>query len=275
MFIALAQDAQPDLAQPLAQYDDRRLLVSVGGQPAVISNVCTHQGSRITDRDTDRLQCPYHGWRFDLDGRCHNHAADLARYSVYQVAGMLFDREVNASVAFDVGHMRLWHQRRDPVPASVDKIMDVFLDIDHIPVVHEGVYDAVGLHHTDQITTACFDQGSVQSVQATETDHMVPADQRIGLAAQWLAVYPGTMIEWQPGILVITVARDTDPGHSQVHVFQYVDTRYQPAQWQQNLAIWEQAWQQDCAVSAGILTLASDPQEPLKRHHRQWISDAV
>jgi len=38
-----------------------------------LSNTCTHRGGSLSGGKVtgDRVQCPYHGWQFDGDGRCH------------------------------------------------------------------------------------------------------------------------------------------------------------------------------------------------------------
>jgi Rieske 2Fe-2S family protein len=42
------------------------------GEIHALFNVCRHRGTRLCDREeghfTDRIQCPYHNWTYDLDG---------------------------------------------------------------------------------------------------------------------------------------------------------------------------------------------------------------
>lgn len=44
-----------------------------GGNPRAFYNVCRHRGTRLCTADEGRfpgrIQCPYHGWSYDLDGR--------------------------------------------------------------------------------------------------------------------------------------------------------------------------------------------------------------
>jgi len=43
------------------------------GQPVCLSDVCPHRGGRLSRGDCDgngRIGCPFHGWRFDAEGRC-------------------------------------------------------------------------------------------------------------------------------------------------------------------------------------------------------------
>lgn len=66
------------------------------GELRAFHNVCPHRGSRVVDEDagsTRKLQCPYHGWTFDLDGTLYSapnfdgdDALDPAANSLQRVA---------------------------------------------------------------------------------------------------------------------------------------------------------------------------------------------
>jgi hypothetical protein len=92
---------------------------------------------------------------------------------------------------------------------------------------------------------------------------MIPDDEKYNIGACWMAVYPGTMIEWQPGALFVTVA------HSRgVEVYKYRDTRYPSSSWQINEDVWELAWSQDRALSENIVEIGHNNLDQLKQHHR-------
>jgi len=78
-------------------------------------------------------------------------------------------------------------------------------------------------------------------------------------------LYPGTMIEWQPGALFVTVA--TNCG---VQVYKYRDTRYPLGNWQLNEEVWELAWSQDRALSENIVEIGYTNLDQLKQHHRTY-----
>src|SRR5439155_404295 len=42
------------------------------GRPAVIEENCPHRGSSLLlgRNEEDGLRCVYHGWKFDVEGRC-------------------------------------------------------------------------------------------------------------------------------------------------------------------------------------------------------------
>jgi hypothetical protein len=154
--------------------------------------------------------------------------------------------------------MRLIEQRIDKVKAPLTAIMDVFLDVDHIQTVHKGVYDQIGLSNIDTVEWHYYLWGSLQ---------LVPSRQKIGAA--WLSIYPGTMIEWQPGALFVTVAIPAAQNETDVHIFKYSDD---DANWNLNENIWELAWAQDKEQAELITDFAMDNLEDSKKHFRQWLS---
>jgi len=275
MFLGLTQDYRPNSATPLGQYKQHQLLVNNQGDFSLMTNVCPHQGSMITQCRTSQLQCPYHGWKFGLDGQGQDNQGRLDQHQIFTVNDMLLSEAIDFVPTMPLKHMTLMKHRTDLVEASVDAIMDVFLDIDHISVAHAGVYDPIGLSRFGDIRIETFDQGSLQTVPAQQPPHILTEDHVRNIGAMWLAIYPGTMIEWQPGALFVTVATNLDYKHSSVEVYKYRDVRYSQQTWTTNQQVWEKAWSQDRELSRNIVNLCMDPEEPLKRHHRAWINDAV
>ena len=152
---------------------------------------------------------------------------------------------------------------------------DVFLDIDHIPYAHPGVYDQISIPTVDTLTYTTFDQGSIQLVPAVDSGHMHQDDVSYSFGACWMAIYPGTMIEWQPGALFVTVARALDNNTSAVEVYKYKDTRYWLEAWPLNETVWEEAWHQDKELSENLAFLSTENLDQLKQHHRTWINNAL
>ena len=270
MFLALKQDLAPNTATPLAQHNNNLCVVHAKGFH-LISNVCPHQNSRIACETTQQLKCPYHGLEYTLDGQGIGNDFELKTLPVYSDQVMLFDQPMHGIFPVNVGYMDLMQHREDTVKATPNVIMDVFLDIEHIPVAHAGVYDNIGITHFDNIQCSYFDQGSLQVVPAQQTLHIHEDDQRYGIGACWMAVYPGTMIEWQPGALFVTVARP-DPQGSRVQVYKYRDTRYSMLDWSNNSIVWETAWEQDRKLAENIVAPATENLDQLKQHHRAWLT---
>lgn len=267
MFLGLTQDFKSGYATPIGKLDNLWSITNYNNHFSLLSNVCPHQYSKIAKSPTSRLLCPYHGLEFDLSGQGLNTNCELGKKSLHIHNGMLFDQPVNCDFPVHTNNLELvWH-RIDNVNASADMIMDVFLDIDHIPVAHAGVYDRVGITSVDDITYSLFDGGSIQIVPAHNLDHMIDQDKQLGFGACWMALYPGTMIEWQPGALFVTVC--TSQG---VAVYKYRDIRYTYQTWKLNEDVWETAWAQDRALSEALVCLADSNLGPLKQHHRDFYA---
>jgi phenylpropionate dioxygenase-like ring-hydroxylating dioxygenase large terminal subunit len=120
-------------------------------------DLCLHRGTRLSlgqVRD-DRLECPYHGWTYNREGRCVHipaHPAQVppakARATTYAV-----------TIGYDLVWVCLGTPARDlpPFPewgdpsyrkilcgpyvmaASGPRIVENFLDVGHFPFVHEGI----------------------------------------------------------------------------------------------------------------------------------------
>lgn len=274
MFLALTQDIPVDHVIPLPQYDNRVSIANTGTF-SLLSNICPHQNSRIAKCKTDHLQCPYHGLKFNLSGAGVDNTYSLEKWAVYQNQSILFDQHVSCTFPVDTQYMSLVEHRQDIVKSSPSTIMDVFLDIDHISVAHAGVYDQIGITDVSEITWSTFENGSIQFVPAQENTEMIHADRQYNISACWMAVYPGTMIEWQPGALFVTVAHSIDENTSKVQVYKYKDTRYWVEAWELNDRVWETAWAQDRELAESIVYPAMENLDDLKQHYRVWMQDAV
>ena len=265
MFLGLKQDFKSDSATPIDQLDRKWSVVNHHDRFYLLSNVCPHQHSRISKCETSKLTCPYHGLQFNLQGLGIGNELVLQKQSCYSDGSMLFDHAVPYSFPIPTEYFKLVEHRQDTMNASVETIMDVFLDIDHIPVAHAGVYDRIGISNITQLIHKTFDGGSIQFVPTQTNSHMITQDQKLNLGACWMALYPGTMIEWQPGALFITVAHNKG-----VEVYKYRDNRYSSDQWRTNDMIWELAWSQDKQLSENIVEIGHNNLDQLKQHHRSY-----
>lgn len=265
--------------------DRKKVVTCSDGKYQLVSNVCPHQKSLIsTKKGRGARVCPYHGWSFQLDGtpisngrtECKNQTA-LASTPLYEWNGLLFTQPVDCEKFADFSNLELVEQRIDTVLGDAITIMDVFLDVDHIPVVHRGVYDQLGLTNVTQVDWTYYDWGSLQSVPRNTGFHegfestLLAEDHANHMGAAWLAVYPGTMIEWQPGAVFITVTGATENNLTPVHVFKYRDTRYSDDNWSMNERMWELAWYQDKELVSLITEVSSDNLELQKLHFRKSL----
>lgn len=271
MFVALKQDIDNNTAVSLPQYDNHASMIKTEEYIKLVSNICPHQNARLVSQGTEFV-CPYHGRRFDFCGQGIDNQYQLESWNVYTSDALMFDQPVSAQFPIDLSHMKLIESRVDYVRNSPEVIMDVFLDIEHIDHVHAGVYDTIGIGKQSKISVSLFENGSMQLVEASGPTHTIDADQNNNLAAVWMAVYPGTMIEWQPGSLFVTVAcGGAVDGASKVQVFKYHDTRYSQTIHELNNQIWEIAWQQDRGIAESIVQLADNNLNILQQDFRKWL----
>lgn len=281
MFLAHKNDIDVNCWQVLEQKQGTEFLLNDNGTYYRQSNICTHQGSKIKTGSGHGLAsvCPYHGFSWDRDGlpmgvgtvghangsrNCTN-STPLARQTVYEWSGFLFSEPIPSKIDIS-GNYKLMEYRTDMVASSYVPIMDLFLDIDHIPLVHKGLYDAINIPTVDQIQWETWTGGSVQYVPSTAG----------GNGALWLAQYPGSMFEWQPGAVFITVAESLGECDTRVHVFKYKDCNYSDDAWTLNEQIWETAWRQDREQSErlepGWRLVGTNNLDPEKQTFRQYIA---
>lgn len=147
--------------------EDLVLWQPAGGAPAAWIDRCPHRGARLSLGCVrgGELQCPYHGWRFDPDGRCvavpslpgfappAGHGAQVC--GVRQAHGLLWvalDAAAAASPDALCAPPTL-----DGLPArrilcgpfdvatSAPRVVENFLDTAHFAFVHEGWLGSAGM----------------------------------------------------------------------------------------------------------------------------------
>ncbi len=143
--------------------------IVVRGQDGAVKahyNVCPHRGSRLVLSDfgsLDGFTCPFHSWKFDLDGRNERvtdaetfepavlcHGTDLTSVRCETVAGLVFISmsddmpplaEWLGSVAdqlqlYDPGSMNVIHHKQSEWGANWKGGVDAFYEIYHLHSVH-------------------------------------------------------------------------------------------------------------------------------------------
>ena len=288
MFLSHTSDLQTNAWRVYPQHKDWAL-ANINGTPTLVSNICKHQGSRLRGEfgQGDRT-CPFHGWKYTIDGKpassgntktCIN-AGHLSTQQVYVENNFIFSSPVALpELSFiNTEHLKLVENRTDTVEAHWQHIINLFLDVDHIPVVHPGVYQEISAPNVNDIEWYYKENASVQLVPRIEVDNdfnstLLPNDIASKYSAAWTTVYPYTMMEWQPGAWFITVCVPVSDSLTKVNVYKYRDTRYSQLNWEINERVWETAWKQD-RDQAEMLTTINIPAENLeeqKHHFYQWL----
>jgi phenylpropionate dioxygenase-like ring-hydroxylating dioxygenase large terminal subunit len=287
MFISHKTDLVDQHSLPLIQFDNKKFVSKNRDNFLLINNICPHQGSLIVRHDTTEPQCHYHGWSWDISGNpvsngstkvCNNFA--LKSKDLYVENSLVLSKKVQLDEinSVDLSYMTLVEKRIDSLKTVHSNIIDVFLDVDHIPVAHRGVYESIGISGKSNINWKYYDWGSIQIVDnatgfSNEFKETLLGIKDESLSAFWITIYPHTMIEWQPGAMFVTVCVPRNKNLTDVCVFKYRDTRYNDLNWKINSEIWETAWRQDKELSESIVATNSRFFEESKLHFRQWLKD--
>lgn len=276
MFLGHINDLKNDEFTVLKQCNNRNILTNNNGYK-IVSNVCPHQQSLISIKDGEGSRvCPYHGWSFTVSGEnigsgttsCKN-KHKLESNNVFQWNSLLFSEPFNLDYDVDLSHMKLMEKRVDTLNCDYRNVMDLFLDVEHIPLIHKGVYETIGLSNIREVSWQYFDKGSLQIVERTDdsfNNHLIDIDRSKG--AFWLAVYPNTMIEWQPGSLFVTIAI----GDNKVAVYKYYDERYTMDSFNINSSVWEKAWDQDKSQCELLTQFTNNNLCAAKEHYRRFLN---
>lgn len=268
-------------------------LVRSGEKYYLMSNVCPHQGSYLKGVNGKNMRvCPYHGWSFNIDGdpvgsgttesRCKN-TFNLETKEVFEWNGFLFSEPHDLELTFNTSKIILEEKRTIEVNCNHVHTMDLFLDVDHIPVVHPKVYDKINTPDVRKVEWILGANTATQIVPNTMnydnefTETLLDEDRENKYGAAWLSVYPHTMIEWQPGAWFITVVTPKDDTNSFIEVYKYRDSRYSLKNWSINSRVWEEAFKQDVEQSEKIKKnyFLENNLEVEKLHFRNWIKKNV
>lgn len=266
MFLGHVTDLSEGQAKSLDVLDNKKILINANGIYKIGSNICPHQNSRIISGTQTELRCQYHGWSWDLLGfpkdsgsssLCNRQQLHMKLAHIHN--GLLFENAIDLSM-LNLGfeNLRLQEYRIDTVKADPRISMDIFLDVDHIPVVHNGVYDLLGIEGDANVTWDYTEWGSIQSV----------SDQSGKVIARWIAIYPYTMIEWQDRALFVSRSfTDTE-----MAVWKYKDTSSTDEHYLTNSLMWENAFAQDKAQAEQMVRFPTANLEESKIHYRKWLN---
>jgi phenylpropionate dioxygenase-like ring-hydroxylating dioxygenase large terminal subunit len=127
------------------------------GKVQVWKDLCIHRGSQLSKGWVvdGTVVCPYHGWRYDCDGKCvlipahPNTAPPLkARAFAHRVEerygfiwGSLGDprHDIPPFPEWDSKEFRIFHAGPYPFGANAFRSVENFLDATHFPFVHAGL----------------------------------------------------------------------------------------------------------------------------------------
>ncbi len=155
--VARAADVQEGKVSSARLLGEDLVLWRAGGRVMAWQDLCIHRGTRLSMGWVAdcTLVCPYHGWRYDADGRCvrvpaHpnqpppararalvHHATE--RYGFVWVALREPAHDVPPFPEWDDSGFRKVHAGPYPFRASGFRAIENFLDASHFPFVHAGL----------------------------------------------------------------------------------------------------------------------------------------
>jgi phenylpropionate dioxygenase-like ring-hydroxylating dioxygenase large terminal subunit len=136
------------------------LFRGAGGRPAALLDRCPHRNVPLSAGrvDNGELQCAYHGWRFDADGRCRAipglcgpldaRARNAPSYATVEQDGYVWVY-ARPAVDPDSAPYRLPHlddarystvRRAFSVPATLHAVVENALDVPHTAFLHGGLF---------------------------------------------------------------------------------------------------------------------------------------
>lgn len=154
--VAHTKDLPEGEIQRARLLDEDIVLWRTNGQVLAWQDLCLHRGARLSlGKVTDGLlECPYHGWTYDTNGRCVKMPAHpdqtppaKARARTYHVRER-YDwiwvalgepaQDVPPFAEWDDANFRNIFCGPYHFNASAPRVIENFLDVAHFPFVHEG-----------------------------------------------------------------------------------------------------------------------------------------
>ena len=155
--VAHTAAVEPGSWHPFELLDERYLLaMGNAGEVLVSRDTCPHRGAQLTlgSFDGKQIQCGYHGWRYDMTGRCVHQPAHPDRtptapsglrpigvqeaYGFWWVCTGDQPRQLPRSAAHaENPDLTIWLEPA-VVHTSGPRIIENFLDLAHFPFVHAG-----------------------------------------------------------------------------------------------------------------------------------------
>lgn len=233
--------------------DEPLLLTHDGDQLRCLSNVCTHRGFVMVDRPCTAagIRCRYHGRRFELDGTLHSAPGfedspnfpepsdDLHAASVHRWRSLLF-ASLEPRVPFDT----FFGPVRNRIEAIVPETMtfdpqgsphyemnanwalycDNYLEGFHIPYVHPGLNATLdwSLYRTDLFAHGCVQLTSAKPGERSFDLPKSHPDHGLRIAAYYVWLFPGTMLNLYPWGLSLNVVLPQGPHRTKVVYRRYV-----------------------------------------------------
>lgn len=239
--------------RPVTLDDGQELILTRSAKgPEVLVNACRHrQATIVTEPGNSRhIQCPFHRWTYAHDGTLlgapHfpvNPCRNLFKIPTSSWNGLVLAgpapvardlAQWGAGSVFDFSRYSYHSSAELKCNQNWKTFIEVYLDLYHVSVIHKGLggfvtcenlgwtmgeffsVQTVGLQDLTKVLTPVY--GAWQD--AVRAAHPVlPRD-----GAVWLFYYPGLMLEWNPGAIIVSVLCPQTPRTTLNRVEFFYDT---------------------------------------------------
>lgn len=249
-----------------------------GGELRGFHNVCAHRGSRIVDAETGcrrRLQCPYHGWSYRLDGSLlaapdfpedalDPEADGLRSVRVETLGPMAFASlsddpaplsetmgDVRAELApYAIDEFARVRTVEYPVECNWKVYVDNYLECDHCDLNHPSFVDSLAMD--DYEIAAAEDHVAQYGAIHRDSDMDSPYDDRVdpSVAGRYFSawVWPNVTIDVTPRSLEVARVRPDDHDRTTVVVDYYNREGAVTDAWEEGFAFSSQVMREDVAL---------------------------
>ncbi len=212
--------------------DEPILLTRHGEDVMCLSNVCTHRGKILIEKDcqTNGLRCGYHGRRFSLDGKflsmpefetAENFPSK--KDNLPQIPYEVWEKFVFVSLnpiakleeflgetkKISWENLRFFLAKDYTVKAHWALYCENYLEGFHVPFVHQGLNQAIDY---GSYTTETFRYSSLQK----------GFDSAGEIAAQYFFIFPNLMLNFYPWGLSLNIAKPLETNLTQVSYLTFV-----------------------------------------------------
>ena len=233
------------------------LIVGNGTQhPGAFLNVCRHRGTRICEEAAGRfagsIQCPYHAWTYDLEGRLIGAPLmddvagfERADFPLHRVACEVWDGHVfiNLSAApeplasqvhdlparfapWRMGELQMVHRVEYDVDANWKLIVQNYNECLHCPVIHpmlNRMHHYLGAANVPSTDTYCGGgMGFKDGVETLSVDGRRRRALLPGLSGpdtmlvNYFAIYPNLLLTLHPDYMVTVTIWPQTPGRTRL-----------------------------------------------------------
>ncbi len=154
--VSLATEIKEGILYPINLFGEDIVVWRMGGNVLAWQDLCIHRGVRLSIGEIRDgcVRCPYHGWTYNSEGQCVHIPAhpDLkppkkARVMTYQCreyAGLIWinvgdkTEPLQELPEYNDSAFRVIASGPYIIEASVTRVIENFLDVAHLPIVHEN-----------------------------------------------------------------------------------------------------------------------------------------